>query len=135
MGSVPAITRRIRPRPLDDVSAAPKVGMRIWHRVTYTPPGAAVAHYADDMPVSIWDWLLDSNNRDILAYIGAGFVGLAGLLKTIGVLGKKKTPPAPAAPAPQPATSNTQTVTAQSGGTAVGIQGHGNTVNLPADKH
>ena len=63
MGSVPAITRDIRPRPLDDVSAAPKVGMRIRHRVTYTPPGAAAAHHAEDMPVSIWNWLKDEIGR------------------------------------------------------------------------
>lgn len=81
--------------------------------------------------LDIWNWLQDSNNRDVLTFIGAGIVGLAGLLKMVGVIGKKKPP----APDPQPAPSNTQTVTAHAGGTAVGIQGQGNTVNLPADKH
>ena len=35
--------------------------------------------------MSIWDWLMDSNNRDILAYIGAGIValGLYGFAATL----------------------------------------------------
>ncbi len=124
------------------------MGMPIGHRVTYTPPGAAVAPHAEDMPVSIWTWLKDGDNQRTLAFAGGGIGGLVALLVTTGVLSTKKTPPAPAPavvpaatppaapqPAPQPAAGNTQTVKAGPGGTATGIQGNGNTFNAPAGKH
>ena len=128
------------------------MGMRIRHRVTYTPPGAAAAHHAEDMPVSIWNWLKDGDNQRTLAFIGAGIGGVVALLVQTGVIGKKETAPAPAAavtpaaappaapqsappPTAPPATPNTQTVTATSGGTAIGIQGNGNTVSTPTGKH
>ena len=128
------------------------MGMRIRHRVTYTPCGAAAAHHAEDMPVSIWNWLKDGDNQKALAFIGAGIGGVVALLVQTGVIGKKETAPAPAAAvtpaaappaAPQsappptvpPATPNNQTVTAGPGGTAIGIQGNGNTVSAPAGKH
>ena len=120
------------------------MGMPIGHRVTYTPCGATVALHAEDMPVSVWNWLKDGDNQRTLAFVGAGIAGLVTLLVTTGVIGKKETPPAPApavvpaaAPpaAPQPAATNTQTVTAGPDGTAIGIQGNGNTVNAPVGKH
>ena len=102
--------------------------------------------------MSIWNWLKDGDNQRTLTFIGAGIGGVVALLVTTGYIGKKETPPAPttavtpavgppaapqSAPPPTvpPATPNNQSVTATSGGTAIGMQGNGNTVNVPAGKH
>ena len=106
--------------------------------------------------MSIWNWLKDGDNQKTLAFIGAGIGGVVALLVQTGVIGKKETPPAPAAavtpavtpptapqpapppaapPAAPPATPNNQTVTAGPGGTAIAIQGNGNTVSTPTGKH
>ena len=123
------------------------MGMRIRHRVTYTPPGAAAAHHAEDMPVSIWNWLKDGDNQRTLAFIGAGIVGVVTLLVTTGYIGKKETPPAPttavtpavappAAPqsAPPPTAPIVQVVTG-SGAKATAVQGNNIEINNHGDKH
>ena len=127
------------------------MGMRIRHRVTYTPCGAAAAHHAEDMPVSIWNWLKDGDNQKTLAFIGAGIGGVVALLVQTGVIGKKEAPPAPAVavtPAVAPPTAPQPTappaagapapivqVVTGSGATANAVQGNNIQINRYDGRH
>lgn len=87
--------------------------------------------------MSFWTWLSNPDNKKTLAFIGAGIVGLIGVLSQIGLFEKEKPAPVvapvatPAAVQP-PSAPASQTAEANNGGTAFNVSGSGHTVNLPA---